>query len=413
MHVSGSKNACLPIVVACSLTDHACEIARVPHLQDSASMLGIMGQLGAEVYLLDGQRVSINARTIKRFDADEELVRSMRASILLLGPLLAHYGQVKLPLPGGCAIGDRPIDVHVQGLKAMGASVDIEGSTIIGAAPNGLRGTEYHFPTVSVTGTENLLMAATLAQGTSVLHNCAHEPEIVDLAHFLRAMGAHIQGEGTSTIEITGVSELAGVRHDIIADRIEAGTFLCAAIATRGAIRLQKIQPSTIANLIEVIERMGFTVEVTDDEVFLDARTTAGRAIDIVTAPYPGFPTDMQAQFCVLNCLLSGTATITDTVFEGRFLYTKELQKMNARVGIDGNKCHTEGSDSLQGASLVATDLRASASLVIAALAAQGESVIEQIYHLDRGYETIEEKLARLGASVTRKSVHYAYNSPS
>jgi len=401
VRISGAKNAALPILAATLLADAAVSIANVPHLNDVTTTIALLGRLGVEISMHDGMRLEINPSGVKQFTAPYELVKTMRASILVLGPLLGRYGQADVSLPGGCAIGARPVNIHVAGLKAMGAQVEIDGG-YIRARANRLHGARIVLDTVTVTGTENLMMAAVLARGESVLENAAREPEIVDLARFLVAMGARIEGAGTDTIHIQGVERLGGADYAVMPDRIETGTYLVAGAISGGRVRVRNTRPDTLDAVVAKLREAGATIEAGEDWIELDMRGRRPRAVDITTAPYPAFPTDMQAQFCALNAIAEGAGTITETIFENRFQHVQEMQRMGADFRIQGNTAFSRGVASLKGAPVMATDLRASASLVLAGLVAQGTTTVERIYHIDRGYECLEEKLARLGASIRR-----------
>ena len=357
--------------------------------------------MGADVTLHESMEVEVNATTINQFSAPYDLVKTMRASVLVLGPLLGKYGQADVSLPGGCAIGARPVDLHVKGLRALGADVRIDDGYIRAKADR-LKGGQVFFDTVSVTGTENILMAAVLAEGETVLENAAREPEVQDLANFLIAMGAQIEGAGTNRIVVQGVSSLKGTAYKVQPDRIEAGTFLVAAAITRGQIRLRRVRPPHLEAVLMKLREAGAAIETGDDWISLDMRDRELRSVDISTDPYPGFPTDMQAQFLTLNCVASGTAAVTETVFENRFMHVPELQRMGADISLQGNTAIIRGVGHLNSAPVMATDLRASASLVIAGLVAGGETVVDRIYHIDRGYECIEEKFRQLGAQIRR-----------
>ncbi|MDX2505729.1 MAG: UDP-N-acetylglucosamine 1-carboxyvinyltransferase [Gammaproteobacteria bacterium] len=401
IRISGAKNAALPIIMACLLADDATTIGNVPHLHDITTTLDLLGRMGVSITVDENLNVEVDTRTISQFIAPYELVKTMRASILVLGPLVAHYGEAEVSLPGGCAIGSRPVDLHIKGLKAMGADIKVENGYIRASAKR-LKGAKIVMDLVTVTGTENLLMAATLAEGITILENAAREPEVVDLAIFLNSMGAKITGAGTDTITIEGVEKLSGTRHDIMPDRIETGTYLVAAAVTGGKVTLKDTCPDYLDAVIEKLIEAGAWIETGDDWIKLDMKGKRPRSIDLRTAPYPAFPTDMQAQFCVLNAIADGAGSIVETVFENRFMHIQELQRMGANVNLEGNTAFIKGVDSLTAAPVMATDLRASASLVLAGLIADGETEVERIYHIDRGYECIEEKLQQLGASIRR-----------
>ena len=398
--ISGAKNAVLPILAATLLTADPCTIDNVPQLLDVKTTLKLLRQLGAAADFSGPHQVSIQAAQITDVTAPYDLVKTMRASILVLGPLLARCGEAQVSLPGGCAIGARPVDLHIKGLEALGAEIHIDGGYIV--AKGKLRGGRFIFPLVSVTATENLLMAAALAEGTTVLENCAQEPEISDLGHFLNKMGAKIAGLGTSTLTIEGVKSLHGARHTVVADRIEAGTHLIAAAITGGHCTLQRVQSELLEAVLDKLTAAGAEISSGADFITIDGRNKRLKAVNIRTAPFPAFPTDMQAQFMALNCVAEGTATISETIFENRFMHVPELQRMGATIAIDGHQATTTGGVKLRGAPVMATDLRASACLVLAALCAEGETVIDRIYHLDRGYEAMEEKLTAVGADIRR-----------
>jgi len=400
IRISGAKNAALPILCAGILTPDTLQVQNVPHLRDVSTTLSLLAQMGVEVSLDEKGGVSLNAGGLHNRIAPYELVKTMRASILVLGPLLARFGDARVSLPGGCAIGLRPVDQHIKGLRALGAQVDIERGYIHAAAPR-LKGTRIVMDLVTVTGTENLLMAAALADGTTVIENAAREPEVVDLASCLIAMGAKISGQGGDVITVEGVSRLHGATYRVMPDRIETGTFLVAAAATGGEIRLKGTRPDILDSVLSKLTETGASVESGPD--WLRLRTDGhARAVSIRTAPYPGFPTDMQAQFMALNAVAQGTARITETVFENRFMHVQELRRLGADIEVEGNSALVRGVQALDGAKVMATDLRASACLVLAGLVAGGETVIDRVYHLDRGYECIEEKLGQLGARIRR-----------
>jgi UDP-N-acetylglucosamine 1-carboxyvinyltransferase len=400
--VSGAKNAALPIMCAALLGAEPLRLANVPQLMDVRTMAKLLRQMGVELSPLVDGRMTLRAASIADPTAGYDLVKTMRASVLVLGPLLARCGRARVSLPGGCAIGLRPVDQHVKGLQAMGATIAIEHG-YLNAATERLRGARIVMDMVTVTGTENLLMAATLAEGTTLIENAAREPEVLDLARCLIAMGARIEGAGSDVIRIEGVRSLRGAEHSIMPDRIETGTYLAAAAATRGRIRLHGAAPETLDATLEKLREAGARIRVDGATVELEA---AGRpsAVSVRTAPYPGFATDMQAQFMALAAIAQGTALITETIFENRFMHALELQRLGADIAIQGNSAVVRGVERLQGASVMATDLRASAGLVIAGLVAEGETIVDRIYHLDRGYEALEKKLSGLGARVARVS---------
>jgi UDP-N-acetylglucosamine 1-carboxyvinyltransferase len=401
VRASGAKNAALPILCASLLIDDTLALSNLPHLWDVATTHRLLAQMGVGVTLTDGGGVEVNASSITTCVAPYELVKTMRASILVLGPLLAKRGEAQVSLPGGCAIGARPVDLHLRGLEAMGAHIELEGG-FIKAHAGRLRGAAIVFDTVTVTGTENLLMAATLAEGETVLDNAACEPEIVDLANCLTAMGARIEGAGTARIRVQGVERLHGAAHRIIPDRIETGTFLVAGAITRGKVRVTHTDPGMLDAVMAKLRQAGAEVSSGADWIEVDMRGRRPRAVDIHTTPHPGFPTDMQAQFMALDCFAEGTATIRETIFENRFMHALELHRLGAEIQIEGNTAVVTGREHLTGAPVMATDLRASASLVLAGLAAQGSTLVDRIYHIDRGYEQIEEKLRKLGGKIQR-----------
>ncbi len=401
IRISGAKNAALPILAATLLADGPMLIGNVPHLHDITTTMELLGRMGCSLTVDERMHVEVDTSTIKEFFAPYELVRTMRASILVLGPLLARYGSADVSLPGGCAIGSRPVNLHLQGLTMMGADLSVEGGYIRAKAKR-LKGVDMVLDLVTVTGTENLMMAATLAKGVTVLRNAAREPEVVDLADCLIAMGAKIEGAGTDIIRIEGVESLGGTRYDILPDRIETGTYLVAAAMTGGKVKLKNTRPQLLEAVIAKLNEAGAHMTMGEDWIELSMNGDALRAVDIHTSPYPGFPTDMQAQFTAMNCIANGTGTITESVFENRFMHVLELQRMGAQVKLEGNTAITTGVKQLTSAPLMATDLRASASLVLAGLVAKGATEVNRIYHIDRGYETIEEKLSNLGAQIKR-----------
>jgi UDP-N-acetylglucosamine 1-carboxyvinyltransferase len=403
VQVSGAKNAALPILAATLLADGAVSLGNVPHLNDVTTTAKLLRRMGVAVDLPRDGRVTADAAGIREFVAPYELVKTMRASILVLGPLLGRFGVADVSLPGGCAIGARPVNLHVAGLRAMGATIAIEGG-YIKARAKALHGARIVLDLVTVTGTENLMMAAACARGESVLENAAREPEVVDLANFLNKMGAKIEGAGSDTIRIQGVERLVGADYDVMPDRIESGTYLVAGAITGGRVRLTHATPEHFDAVLLKLEEAGARIERGTDFVELDMRGERPRAVDLRTAPYPGFPTDMQAQFCALNAVAEGTASITETIFENRFQHALELQRLGANLSIQGNTVIVRGVPKLTGAQVMATDLRASASLVLAGLQAEGTTIVDRIYHVDRGYERIEDKLGRLGARIDRRS---------
>jgi len=404
VRASGAKNAALPILCASLLIDDVLALDNVPKLHDVVTTQKLLRQMGVQVEA-DGNQVSVNASTITTCVAPYELVKTMRASILVLGPLLARRGEAQVSLPGGCAIGARPVDLHLMGLKAMGAEITLDGG-FIKARASRLKGARIYFDTVTVTGTENLLMAAALADGETVLENAAREPEIVDLANCLTAMGAKIRGAGTGTIQIEGVPALHGARHRVIPDRIEGGTFLVAAAITRGRVRLIDTDPNALDAVLVKLQQAGARVATGADWVEVDMRNRRPDAVNLHTMAHPGFPTDMQAQFMALDCYAAGIGTIRETIFENRFMHALELQRLGADIRIEGNTAIVTGKERLTGAPVMATDLRASAALVLAALAADGTTHVDRVYHIDRGYERIEAKLGALGAQITRITGH-------
>jgi len=402
IRISGAKNSTLPILAATLLADEPMKVKNLPHLQDITTMIELLGRMGIELIIDDKLGIEVHANTIKELHAPYELVKTMRASILVLGPMLAHFGRAEVSLPGGCAIGTRPVDIHIQGLEAMGANIKVEKGYIYASVNGRLKGARLKLDTVTVTGTENLLMAATLADGQTIIENAAREPEIVDLANCLSQMGADIQGAGTDTIVINGVEKLLGIEYPVIPDRIETGTYLIAAAATGGKVKLKDTRPDLLISVLAKLEEAGAQITTGNDWIELDMHGRRPKAINLETAPYPGLPTDMQAQFTVLNAIAKGRGEITETVFENRFMHVQELSRMGADIHVEGNTAICEGVEFLTGAPVMATDLRASASLVIAGLVAQGETLVDRIYHIDRGYECIEEKLQQLGAKIRR-----------
>ncbi len=401
VRVSGAKNAALPILAGTLLASDPVTVRNVPHLKDVTTTLSLLQMMGVEVTVDDKLNVEVDASNVASYEAPYELVKTMRASILVLGPLVARFGHADVSLPGGCAIGARPVNLHVAGLQSMGADVSVENGFIKARAER-LKGAHIVFDTVTVTGTENLLMAAVLADGETVLENAAREPEVTDLAAFLTTLGAKIEGAGSSTITVQGVESLGGGEHSVLPDRIEAGTYLVAAAMTGGKIRLEGAAPDTLEAVLIKLGEAGAEINVGDDWIELDMHGKRPVAVDIRTAPYPAFPTDMQAQFCALNAVARGYATITETIFENRFQHVLELQRMGADIQMEGHTAIITGVDRLTAAPVMATDLRASAGLVLAGLAADGETLVDRIYHVDRGYERIEEKLGRLGATIRR-----------
>ncbi len=399
--ISGAKNAVLPILVASLLTDQPMRLCNVPHLQDVATTMALLAQMGADLVMEENMAIRIDNRDLAVFSAPYDLVKTMRASILVLGPLLARHGRAEVALPGGCAIGARPVDLHLKGMAALGAEIEVRGGNIIARAGR-LKGARIVMDSVTVTGTENLMMAATLARGVTVIENAAQEPEVVDLARCLVAMGARIEGIGTERLVIEGVESLGGADYTVLPDRIETGTYLVATAMTGGRVRLGHASPGTLDAVLAKLAECGADLATGPDWIEIDCRDRRLRAVNITTAPYPGFPTDMQAQFTALNTIAEGTAVITETVFENRFMHVLELQRLGADVQVRGNTVVVRGVPALSGAPIMATDLRASASLVLAGLVAGGETIVDRVYHIDRGYENIEEKLSQLGARVKR-----------
>lgn len=399
--MSGAKNAALPILAGTLLATEPVVIRNVPHLKDVTTTIALLQTMGAEVTVGEPLNVEVDARSINRLEAPYELVKTMRASILVLGPLLARFGKADVSLPGGCAIGARPVNLHVAGLQAMGASVKVENGFIKARAKR-LKGTNIVFDTVTVTGTENLLMAAVLAEGETVLENAAREPEVLDLANFLISMGARIDGAGSSTMTVQGVESLGGTDYTVLPDRIETGTYLVGAAMTGGHIRLEHTAPETLDAVLIKLREAGADITLGDSWIELDMHGARPKAVNVRTAPYPAFPTDMQAQFCALNAVAKGVGTVTETIFENRFQHVLELQRMGANIRLEGNTAICTGVERLTAAPVMATDLRASAGLVLAGLAAEGQTLVDRIYHVDRGYERIEEKLLQLGATIRR-----------
>jgi len=407
VRISGAKNAALPVLMSALLTKEPLHVRNVPHLHDITTTMELLGRMGVSLIIDEKLNITADSSTLSSIVAPYDLVKTMRASILVLGPLLAHFGEAKVSLPGGCAIGSRPVNLHIKGLEDMGADIRIEDGYIKAKADR-LHGARLFMDVVSVTGTENLMMAATLADGMTVIENAAREPEVVDLANCLNSMGAKVSGAGTDEVLIEGVESLHGADHTVIPDRIETGTYLVAAAITGGDITVRDTRPHLLDAVLEKLRQAGAEIEVGEDWVRLRTNGRRMRAVNIRTAPYPAFPTDMQAQFMVLNSVAEGTGTITETIFENRFMHVQELQRMGAQIDLQGNTAIVTGTDKLQGAPVMATDLRASASLALAGVVASSETVIDRIYHIDRGYDGIEEKLSRLGASIKRVSgQHY------
>ena len=401
IRISGAKNAALPILAATLLAEEPVVVRNIPHLHDITTTMELLGRMGVRLMVDEKMGIEADATTIEEFYAPYELVKTMRASILVLGPLLSRYGQAVVSLPGGCAIGSRPVNLHISGLEAMGADITVEGGYIHAKAKQ-LKGARIFFDIVSVTGTENIMMAATLAKGTTVIENAAREPEVVDLANCLNSMGARVEGAGSDTIVVEGVERLHGTTYSILPDRIETGTFLVGAAMTGGYVKLKDARPDTLEAVLAKLREAGANIEVGDDWVSLDMEGRRPKAVDVHTSPYPAFPTDMQAQFCALNSIAKGSGTISESVFENRFMHVQELQRLGADIRLEGNIAIVEGVEQLTSAPVMATDLRASASLVLAGLVAEGDTVVDRIYHIDRGYECIEEKLSQLGARIRR-----------
>lgn len=402
VRISGAKNAALPILCAALLTDEPLRLASVPHLRDVNTTLSLLGHMGVQVKHVDDNALTLDAGNVHTKEAPYEMVKTMRASILVLGPLLARFGMARVSLPGGCAIGSRPVDLHIKGLQAMGAEIHIEHGYIEAHAQR-LKGARIFMDLVTVTGTENLMMAAALADGVTVLENAAREPEVVDMAECLIKMGAQIEGAGTDVIRITGVERLHGAEHEIVCDRIEAGTYLVAAAMTGGSIRLSNARADLLDAVIEKLRDAGVRIGYDTNSISVESNGKL-KSVNVRTAPHPAFPTDMQAQFMALNTIADGAASVTETIFENRFMHVQEMRRLGASIEVEGNTALVRGVPYLDGATVMATDLRASASLVLAGLVARGETMIERIYHIDRGYERIEEKLTQLGARIRRVS---------
>jgi UDP-N-acetylglucosamine 1-carboxyvinyltransferase len=404
LRASGAKNSALKMLAAALLADEPVTICNVPHLRDITTMIELLVSLGVDVVIDEKMNIEIHANTIKSFKAPYELVKTMRASFNVLGPLLAHYGQAEVSLPGGCAIGSRPVDQHLRGLEALGANIEMVDGYVKATSNGRLQGGHVYFDFSTVGGTEHIMMTATLAEGTTVMENCAREPEIVDLANFLNKMGAGVEGAGTDTITIHGVESLRGCTHRVIADRVETGTYLIAAAATGGRIKVRDANPEHLEIVIAKLREAGAKIVLGDDFIELDMEGRRPKAVSLVTAPYPAFPTDLQAQIIALNSVAEGTSTIKETIFENRFMHVHEMNRMGAKIRLEGNNTTAivEGVPQLTGAPVMANDLRASVSLVIAGLVAQGETIVDRIYHIDRGYEQVEEKLQNLGANIRR-----------
>lgn len=401
VRISGAKNAALPLLVASLLTEETLRIGNVPHLQDITTTMELLGRIGVRLTVDEKMVVEADASQVTSLCAPYELVKTMRASILVLGPLLARFGEAEVSMPGGCAIGSRPVNLHIKGLQAMGAEIVLEGGYVRARAKR-LKGARVFMDQVSVTGTENIMMAATLARGTTVIENAAREPEVADLAKCLITMGARIAGAGTDVVTIEGVERLHGGVHEVIPDRIETGTYLVAGAMTRGDVRVRQTDPELLLAVLEKLRQAGAEIEVGTDSIHLRMNGRRPRAVSVSTAPYPAFPTDMQAQFVAMDAVAEGAGTVTETVFENRFMHVQELQRMGADIEMKGNTAFVRGVERLKGAPVMATDLRASASLALAGLVAEGETAVDRIYHIDRGYECIEEKLAQLGARIRR-----------
>lgn len=401
IRISGAKNAVLPIMAATLLADGPAVVENVPHLQDVTTTVALLGSMGVQVVIDETMSVEVDASTIESQVAPYDLVRTMRSSILVLGPLVARFGYAEVSLPGGCAIGSRPVNLHIKGLQDMGAEVEVKNGYIIARADR-LKGARIVLDMITVTGTENLMMAAALAEGTTVLENAAREPEVIDLANFINAMGGKVTGAGTDTITIEGVEKLTGTRYKVVPDRIETGTFLVAAAITGGKVKLKDTDPSLLDAVLDKLREAGAQIETGEDWISLDMQGKRPKAVNVRTAPYPGFPTDMQAQFSALNVIAEGTGTIVETIFENRYMHVQEMQRMGADIEVEGNTAIVRGVEGLNAAPVMATDLRASASLILAGLIAKGETEVQRIYHIDRGYELIEEKLALLGAKIRR-----------
>ena len=402
IRIAGAKNSALPILAATLLTYETVQVRNLPHLFDITTMLELLGCMGVRTVVDDKLNVEVNSSSIEHLSAPYDLVKTMRASILVLGPLLARYGKAEVALPGGCAIGGRPVDLHISALQSMGANIVVEEGYIKASVEGRLKGAHIFMDLVTVTGTENVMMAASLAEGQSIIENAAREPEVVDLANCLVAMGADISGQGTDTIVINGVGELHGCSYSVMPDRIETGTYLIAAAATRGHIKVKDTRPDILDSVLRKLEQVGADIKVGENWIELDMHGRRPRSVSVRTAPYPAFPTDMQAQITALNTVAKGTGSITETVFENRFMHVHEMNRMGATIKVEGNTVIVEGVNALNGAPVMATDLRASASLVIAGLVSENQTIVDRIYHIDRGYECIEEKLQSLGAKIHR-----------
>ncbi|MES9987492.1 MAG: UDP-N-acetylglucosamine 1-carboxyvinyltransferase [Candidatus Thiodiazotropha endolucinida] len=401
VRIAGAKNAALPILAATLLSDGPMRVGNVPHLHDITTTMELLGGMGASLMVDEKMEIEVDSNTINKFSAPYELVKTMRASILVLGPLLARFGHADVSLPGGCAIGSRPVNLHIEGLRAMGADIEVENGYIRSRCKR-LHGARIVMDMVTVTGTENLMMAAALAKGTSLIENAAREPEVVDLAECLNKMGAKISGAGSPNICIEGVESLKGTKYNVLPDRIETGTFLVAAAITQGSIKVRDTRSELVDSVLQKLREAGAEIEIGEDWISLDMKGKRPMAVDVYTAPYPAFPTDMQAQFTALNSVAEGVGIVTETIFENRFMHVQELQRMGAQIKLEGNTAICTGANNLTGAPVMATDLRASASLVLAGLVAEGETLVDRIYHIDRGYQNIEEKLAGLGGEIRR-----------
>ena len=407
VRISGAKNAVLPVLAATLLVEGPVTLSNIPHLNDVTTMMELLGRMGSQITVGERMNIEVDSSRIVNFHAPYELVKTMRASILVLGPLLSRYGKAEVSFPGGCAIGSRPVDVHIEGMRALGAEVTVVRGFIQAKVTGRLKGTELNLGKITVTGTENLMMAAVLAEGRTTIHNAACEPEVEDLANFLNKMGAIISGAGTDTIIIEGVDRLNPSHYQILPDRIEAGTYLIAAAMTRGHVMVKEVLPSTLGAVLEKLREAGASIKIGDNWVDLDMKGKRPRAVNVTTAPYPEFPTDMQAQLMALNIIADGESTITETVFENRFMHVHEMHRMGAEIKLKDNQASCRGKEYLTGAPVMATDLRASAGLVLAGLMARGNTIVDRIYHIDRGYECIEEKLSQLGSQIQRVSSHH------
>lgn len=404
---SGAKNAVLPILVATLLTEKPVILSNIPHLNDVTTIMELLGRLGVQLTLNETMNIEVDSSGVNNFKAPYELVKTMRASILVLGPLLGRFGRAEVSLPGGCAIGSRPVDVHINGMQAMGAQISVVNGFIDACVDGRLKGAELNLGKITVTGTENLIMAAVLAEGTTIIHQAAREPEVVDLSNFLNQLGAKIQGAGTGTIIVEGVERLEGGSYHVMPDRIEAGTYLVAAAMTRGRIKIKNISPEILTSVLDKLKEAGADIYLENNSITLDMHGRRPNAIDISTAPYPEMPTDMQAQFMAMNVVAKGRSTVVENVFENRFMHVHELRRMGADIQLKGNAAFCMGKEALTGAPVMATDLRASAGLVLAGLVARGNTIVDRIYHIDRGYERIEEKLSQLGAKIRRVSLRH------